>query len=106
MFKINERPEFTRTVTVMTPEGDGHREDTLIATYRVTETDEREVVTRKGMAAFLREAIVHLGDIADAEGNPLEYSAEVRDAVLASDGARLALMRKYSEEATRLKLGN
>ncbi|TNF21875.1 MAG: hypothetical protein EP318_06280 [Rhodobacteraceae bacterium] len=104
-FKINDRPEFTRTVTILVPEGDDYREDTLKATFRVTSSEDHDLVRVEGMKDFLRDAIVRLDDVVGDDG-PMEYGPSLRDAVLAMDNARLALMRTYSEAVTRLKLGN
>jgi len=105
-FKINDRPEFTRIVTILVPEGDDFREDTLKATFRVTSAEDHDLFGVEGMKDFLRDAIVRLDDVIGDDDTPLEYSPNLRDSVLAMDNARLALMRTYSEAVTRLKLKN
>lgn len=106
MFKINDRPKFTRTITVMVPEGDGHREDTFTATFQKTDYEESELLTKDGMRAFLKRAIVDLGDITDDNDKPMKFSEELVDLVVADDAARLSAMRTYSEAVTQLKAGN
>lgn len=105
-FKINDRPEFTRIVTILVPEGDDFREDTLKATFRVTPSEDHDLVRVEGMKDFLRDAIVRLDDIVGEDDAPMEYGPNLRDSVLAMDNARLALMRTYSQAVTKLKMGN
>lgn len=105
-FKINARPEFTRTVTILVPEGDGEREETLEATFRVTPRGDRNVLSSDGMKAFLTEAIVTLGDVVDESGTQIPSSPELIQSVLELDNARLALMRTYSASFAKLKTGN
>lgn len=105
-FKINARPEFTRTVTIIVPQGDGETEETLRATYRLTAKDDRNLARSDHMTEFLTEAIVGLDDVVGEDGQPIPSSADLIAGVLAMDNARLALMRTYSEAVTRLKTGN
>lgn len=107
MFKVTAQPEFVRTVTVPLPEGDAQEEHTFRARFRLTnDYDPDAIVTRDGMKAFLRRAVVGLDDVVDDAGTPLPFSPELLEQVLAFDAARLALMRTYSRETTALKTGN
>lgn len=105
-FKINARPEFTRTVTIIVPQGDGEVEETLLATFRVTARGDRNLARSDHMTEFLTEAIVKLDDVVDEHDKPIYSTPELIAGVLAMDNARLALMRTYSEAVTQLKLGN
>lgn len=106
-FKINANPEFSRTVRVLVPEGDGHVEHTFEARFRVVdETDDNELVSRDGMKSFLREAIVSFDDIVGTDNQPMSYSEELRDQMLARSYVRLALMSTYSTAVTKLREGN
>lgn len=106
VFKVNARPEFTRTVTILVPTGDSEIEETLEATYRVTPKGGHDVLTSDGMKAFLKEAIVRLDDVADESGERIASSPELIKGVLELDNARLALMRTYSSSVAKLKTGN
>ncbi|MEX2126973.1 MAG: hypothetical protein WD871_01850 [Xanthobacteraceae bacterium] len=109
MFKIVDRLTFTHTVRVMVPADNGHREETLRATYRVLRVDEINAFNVRdpnGARDFLREAIVKLDDLADESGNALAYSDAVRDAVLGLPHARAALASAYLDAVERAKAKN
>jgi hypothetical protein len=101
-------PTFTRIVEVFTPDDDGHRKETVTATFRVVPTDEAariKLATEDGTSQFLRRAIVRLDDLADA-GRPVAYGDEVRDQVLRMPHARIALVNAYFDAVSKAKEGN
>jgi hypothetical protein len=109
MFKLIDNPTFTHVVKVMVPIDGGHREETFKATYKVLKTNEinRFDLSDPGASReFLCEAVVSLEDIADAQGNPLPYSDELRDQVLALPYARSALARGYFDAVSKARSGN
>jgi hypothetical protein len=109
MFKIDATPTFRRTVTVVVPDGDSSREETLIATFRVlptTQVEKFNLLTTAGTLDFLRAAIVRLDDVAGADGKPVEYSEHVRDAVIDLTYARVALASTYFTEIAQARTGN
>ena len=55
---------------------------------------------------FLKRIIVELHDIADAEGQPLEYSDSVRDQVTRLPWARKAIAKAYFAALNGAKEGN
>ncbi len=108
MFNIDATPTFRRTVTVRTPAGDAAQSETMIATYRVLKTsdlDKFNLGTASGTADFLRAALVRIDDLVNAKG-AVEYSDEVRDAVLNMQTARTALATVYFNEVGKAAEGN
>ena len=109
MFKLNPSPEFTHKVAIVVPVDGGHREDMLTVRYRVLASSEAEAFSMQSteeFKAYLRAIIVALDDLGDAEGKPLPYSDQVREAVLDLPYARIGLARGYSAALTKAKLGN
>lgn len=109
MFKIADEPTFRHEVKARVPVDGGHREESFQATFRVLEpkeVDTFDLNTTDGSTAFLKRVIVQLHDIGDAEGKPLEWADEVRDAVLRLPWARGALARAYFAAIAGAKSGN
>lgn len=109
MFKIIDNPTFTHTVRVAVPVNGGHEHQTLKASYRVLKTDEIEkfdLSSTSGSTEFLCAVIEKLDDIADANGEPLVWSDQVRDQLLRIPYVRLALSRGYFEGVTKAPAGN
>lgn len=109
MFNIAKERIFKRAVKISAPDGDGVSEETLQATYRaLDEKAEKEfdLATVDGTKEFLRAAIVRLDDVVGSEGEPLPYSAELRDLVLGASYARIALVRTYFFELAGAREGN
>lgn len=109
MFKIVEEPTFTHTVKVKVPIDGGYRDETCKATYRVISpelSDTYDLKTTDGSTEFLRAVLMKMDDIADAQGQPLEWSDEVRDQVLKLPYARAALAGAYFGALNGAKKGN
>jgi len=109
MFKLTTNPTFKHTVAAMVPINGGHRRETFSATYNVLETDHPalgSLDTHEGTTAFLHAAIERLDDIADENGDPLEWNDDVRDQVLRLPYARIALISGYFEGIAKAKKGN
>ena len=108
MLKINAMPTFTRPVRASFPEGEGTRDDTFKATFRLLPIDQFagfDLAEPDGLKDFLVAAIVSLDDIEDRDG-PVAYSDEVRDAVLNLAPARQALLETYVKAAGGASEGN
>ena len=58
------------------------------------------------MKAGLRKSILHLGDLCDEDGNPVEYSEDVREAILGLPYARVALIEAYTAGLHAARAGN
>ncbi|MEQ9281218.1 MAG: hypothetical protein RLO16_01480 [Marinovum algicola] len=106
MFNVTARPTFTRTVTIQTPEGDGFREDSLKATFKVTPSAEFNLHRLEDQKAFLREAVTNLDEVVGEDDAPIPFSAELLDQLLGLDNVRLAMMSTYSAAVSKFKLGN
>ena len=109
MFNVTDVPTFARTVTIMVPEDDGHREETLRVTYRVVPTDQAAPINLndgESVRQFLEIAIVRFDDLVDTNKNPVPYSDEIRARVLLMPHARAPLVGEYIAAVSKAKLGN
>ena len=109
MFKIAPEKTFKHKVTAMVPVDGGHSAEPFEATFRVldpAEADKFDLNTTEGATQFLRAVIVRLDDISDAEGNPVEWNDETRDAVLRLPYARIALNAAYWQAVSKARAGN
>jgi hypothetical protein len=109
MFNIEAKPTFRRTVTVRVPDEDGSHEETMIALFKVA-TDEElagvDLDTDAGTTEFCRRVIVRLDDLADAKKQPVAYSPETLEQVLAMPHVRVAIVRTYTREVLTAAAGN
>lgn len=110
MFKLNHTPQFTRTVTVRKPEGNGVREDTFEGSF-VAQTDEAlsmfNTATLEGQKDLLRAVTLSLGDIVeDDDTTPIPYSLELLEQVLEDGAARTAMLETYTNALVECRLGN
>lgn len=109
MFKVAEEPTFRHKVTARVPVDGGFEEQSFEATFRTIPLEEAEafdLMSAEGATPFFKRAIVELHDIGGADGNPVEYSDKVRDAVLALPWARKALAKAYFGAMAGAKEGN
>lgn len=109
MFKIVTDPTFTHPVTARVPVDGGFRDERFKATFRVLDPEEVEAFdlkTAEGSCGFLNRVIVKLDEIADAEGQPIEWNDGVRDAVFKLPWARNAIAKAYFAALTGAKAGN
>jgi hypothetical protein len=99
MFNIDTRPTFTRLVKVKVPAGTGFEEQSFTASFKaldIEETKAFDFTTGAGTTEFLRDVILSFGDVVSDAG-PVEYSAELRDQVIAKQWARVPLLQAYWE---------
>lgn len=109
MFKLVENPTFTHKVSVQVPCDGGHRSETFKATYRVMKIDEIaafDLNDGDSSVDFLRAVVVRLDDIATETGEPISYSDEVLNAVMALPYARTALALGYFDAIGKARAGN
>lgn len=85
----------------------------ITADFEILEQVEYDEIIDKALAAgqvvdsvVCRRVVKSLGDIADENGNPLAYSAEVLEQVIAEPFARKALVEHYQILAAGGRLGN
>lgn len=109
MFRVTARPEFTRTVTVRSPEGDGLRSETFRATFRWLPTDEIETFDRDsadGIKDLLRAVVVRCDELVDDAGELLPWSDDLRETLFGWSHVRFALLLAYNAAWTEEKRGN
>ena len=108
MFSIAEVARFTTLVTIMTPNGEGHREDTVRATFRaIGDTEMLELLQNTDDArTFLNAVVEDVLDITDADGKPLAFEPDVARAVFDLPYVRLAFVAAYQRAIRKVKTGN
>ena len=100
MFKIADRIEFSRRVPIRVPTDGGFEEQSLEVRFRYLSEEERKRIAEKDAdAGFLREAIVHIGDVVDEDGKELPYNDRLRDRLLDLPFVLGPLMEAYVEAA-------
>lgn len=109
MFIVDRKPTFTHTVKVQVPVDGGFDTQTFKAKFNVLPVDEvKNYDLKSGSASteFLIRAVDSMSDLADANGEPLSYNDDVRDALLGLAYVRLALTRTYFEAVSGAQVGN
>jgi hypothetical protein len=109
VFKVLEKPTFTRPVKVQVPKGDGVEEQVFNATFAALDENEMDglsMANTDGTKDFLRRAVLSMDDLADESGEAIPYTDEIREAVLARPDARIALMAAYHNGMMGLLPGN
>jgi len=111
MFKIVTNPEFTHDVTVMTPVDGGFKEETFKCRFKLLDADRIDKFSITSSfsalnATFLKEVIVRFEDLIGDDDKPLPYNDALRDLVLATPGAQMALMQTYLTAISKVKQGN
>jgi hypothetical protein len=109
MFKLASEPTFRAKLSARVPIDGGSRRETFEATYRVLTIEkiaEFDLTTPEGTTAFIKAALVELHDIADEQGNPVEYSDQVRDQVINLPYARSAITQGYFDAVAGARKGN
>jgi hypothetical protein len=108
MFTIAKERTFTRTVKVFVPTDDGHREESVKATFRVIPTNQASTYDddEAGSREFVRAVVVKLDDLVDEQKQPVTYNDEVREALLSVPYVRQALAQAYADAVTKAKAGN
>lgn len=112
MFKLTTDPRFTHQVKVQVPVDGGFKEQSFKATFKVLPID--QLVTEEDAAASdetaqaltLRKVVVGLDDLVDDANEPIPYSDEIRDQLIAVPYVRIALMQTYIRAITKVKAGN
>jgi len=109
MFNVLARPTFTRTVKVSSPDGDGLREDSFVATFVWVPSDELqafETDTTEGIKDLLRDVIVSAADLVGDNDERLEWSSDLLEGLLAWSNVRAALLLAYNSAWVEEKRGN
>lgn len=109
MFKLARNPEFTHTVKALIPADGGHEEQSFRARFRLLSAEDMAVhnlFTAEGTETFLKTVLVGLEDIVDEDGNPIPYSDGLRDQVISSIPARVAMIQTYNAACSKARVGN
>lgn len=109
MFKIATAAKFTRDVTVKVPSGEGYEEQTFKADFTVLDDDASEafdVNTLEGTRGFCEAIFLRAFDLADADGKPVAFSADVKKQMLLLPYVRIALIRTYRQAVVGALAGN
>ncbi|KXF92088.1 hypothetical protein [Phaeobacter inhibens] len=109
MFNVITQPTFSRTVKVRVPKGDGSEVQSFRATFRAIDDEEAEGISFLKVSevkAHLRKIIVSFDDLCDEQGQPITYSEDIRENMLARSYVRIALLETYAEALTQERLGN
>ena len=109
MFMINDNPEFTHPVKVMTPVDGGHREDEMKVRFRVLSVDEVEgydLNTPDGTKEFLKAVIVTIEDVVGEDKKPLPYNDALRDQLIGMYNVRAAMSNTYIRAVMKARVGN
>lgn len=89
-YRMAKNRTFTCTANLDVATDEGHVTQTLGVRFKVVPGAEAMPVED-----FLRASILHLSDIIDEDGEPVSYSTELLDAVLAEPWARVGLVKAY-----------
>ncbi|WP_297772674.1 hypothetical protein [uncultured Roseovarius sp.] len=98
MFKIDQKPTFTRRVEIKVPADGGHEMQDLEVTFRVLPDEEIEAFdmrTTRGEREFLAATVFHIDDVEDEKGSALPYSDNLRDRLVGLAYVRVALINAY-----------
>lgn len=109
MFNIVQTPEFTRTVDIQMPEGEGVRTEQFRATFRWLPSDTLQEFDNRstdGIKDMLRAIIVRCDELLGDDDRPLEWSDTVRETLLGWSNARAALLLAYNAAWVEEKRGN
>ncbi len=106
MLKITARPRFTHKVVAHVPVDGGFAREEFRATFRLAADSAADLSTDTLKEAFLRDIVVELHDLTDAEGYPAPWSDETRDQAFALPWVRLALLKAYFEAIVGVRQGN
>lgn len=107
MFKMVSEPTFTIPVTVCVPVDGGHKDQTLKVKYRVVDVEELgDAVGIDGQQKLLRRVVCGLEDIVGDDDQPMTYSDELRDQLIAVPYVRAAMLQNYLAAVGKTKLGN
>lgn len=83
--------------------------ETFTATFRIFSDAEHaafDLSSRDGEIDFLRQIVVDLDGLEDADGTPIPYDSGLREQVLGFIDLRVALLRGYRQGIVAAKSGN
>ncbi|MDE2595952.1 MAG: hypothetical protein KGL44_03645 [Sphingomonadales bacterium] len=107
MFKVNLTPTFTHPVTVCVPVDGGFREDKCKATFRVLPAEDLGMGDAQiSQVESVRRILVNMEELEGDDGQPMAWSDELRDQLIAVPYVRAALIQTYLAAVTKTRVGN
>lgn len=107
MFKIAKEPTFQHTVKVRVPVDGGFEDQSLKVTFRVLPNGQfSNAGGVEGQIEDMRKAIVSMDDLVDGENNPVPFSDELKEQLIAVSYVRLALVQAYIDAVAGARTGN
>jgi hypothetical protein len=108
VFTIDQTPEFTVPVPILTPDGEGHREDSIRATFiAIPDSEMAELLeTPDDAKTFLRRVVRDVADMVETDGKPVPFNAVSAAVLFDMPFVRLGLVRAYSVAIRKVKTGN
>lgn len=100
MFKLTTQKTVTWPVTVQIPQDGGKTQKaTFHVRVEVLPSDEFQAIYERGGndEDLLRRVLVDWDGVADADGHPIPFSEEARDALIRIPYVRVALITAYME---------
>jgi hypothetical protein len=107
MFKVISEPTFTIPVTVCVPVDGGHKDQDLKVKFRVVDVDELgEAGGLEGQQKLLKRVVCGFEEVVDDNDQPLSYSDELRDQLIAVPYVRAAMLQTYLAAIAKTRVGN
>lgn len=111
MFKLTEdERQFTaRLIAKIPTDGNGTREESFRARYRILSTErmnEFDLTSKEGTDDMLRAVIVELFDLVGDDNQPTPYSEELREAAMNNPLTRRPLISGYFDNINKGRKGN
>ncbi len=109
MLNIDLHPTFTRIATFRVPSGAGFVEQTAGVTFAALTIDEFtafDLGVPAELRKFLERVVQGMDDLVDSAGDPVTYTADLRDRIISQDWGRQGLVRAYVEGRSRAGEGN
>ena len=104
--KVCPRPTFRHKVTARVPIDGGFRDEVFEVRFQLASNPDADLSADSLKDAFLRDVVVEIDELVNADGAPLRWSDEVREAVFALPWARMAILRGYFEAVVGGRAGN
>lgn len=98
MLNLDLAPTFTRTAVFQIPSGTGFVEQDCTVTFAALTLDEFagfDLAQPEAVKRFLVRVVTGMGELVNGQGEPVPYSAAVRDQLINLDWGRQGLVRAY-----------
>lgn len=109
MLNLDFSPTFTRAATFQIPSGSGFVEQDCTVTFAALTLEEFtgfDMGKPDEVKRFLVRVITGMGELINAKGEPVDFSAAVRDQLINQDWGRQGLVRAYVVGRQKAAEGN